>query len=64
MPYNLCDSTSVALRRVPKPVNFFLAYVNNIQCKTTVISFMETSVEQSNFERISVLATEKYVCWH
>jgi len=64
LPYILCDSTSVALKRVPNPVNFFLAYVNNIQCNTTIISFMGTSVEQSNLERISVLATKKYVCWH
>jgi len=64
LPYILCDSKSVALKRVPNPVNFFLAYVNNFQCTTTIISFMETFVEQSNLERISVLATEKYACWH
>jgi hypothetical protein len=64
LPYILCNSTSVVLKIVPNPVNFFQAYVNNFQCNTTIISFMETFVEQSNLEGISVLATEKYVCWH
>ena len=64
LPYNPCDSTSVALKIVPNSINFFQANVNNFQCNTTVISFMETSFEQSNLERISVLATETYVCWH